>query len=124
MEDQAQAELSRSTRWKRVITITGPSDWVQRTRNTSLAQGIHQVGTIDGIPCLIEVVAEDIESLRYMSGPTPNSSMVALRTSNPAGYEEIHGPGTAREHADYDEIADTKDGQPTTRDGAHFGQYL
>ena len=115
--------LSRVTRWKRTITITGPPAWVDSTRLSSLAQGIHQVGVRDGIPCFIEVDTEDGDTLRFMNGPTPNQAMVDLRLTDPKGYEEIHGPGTALSHADHNE-ADHR--RPSTRPvtDTHVGQYL
>lgn len=124
-------KMQRTAKWKRTITITGPAEWVLNTRNSSLAQGVHLVGTIDGVPCTIEVEAEDMESQRFLHSTVPNGLIAELRVKDPAAYEAIHGHGTAREHADWgDEQVKKRPSSsathttPTIPADGHFGQYL
>lgn len=111
--------LQRIVRWTRTVTVTGPEEWVTNTRRKSLAEGVHVMGIRGGMPCTIEVVATDAESLRGIKGDMKNDEMVLLRQGMPEYYEKIHGPGTAREHS----AADGAPQRPTVTVD-HTGQYL
>lgn len=116
--------IGRIVRWKRTITVTGPIEWVEETRDNSLAQGVHVVRVIDDTPCLIEVDDEEGETLRLLRGITSTRSVIEFRVTDPERYEKVHGPGTATEHADHNEAERiTKKKKPTIVDTA-VGQYL
>lgn len=79
-----------------------------KTRATSLAQGVHFIGVQkDGyVPRVVEVSSEEGETRRALfSSPNPmtNAEVRRFRQDHPDQYEQIHGPGTVAEHADYDE---------------------
>lgn len=119
-------DVSRVVRWRRVITITGPQDWVDSTRANSLTQGLHNVGIKDGVPCVIEVEAEEADHLRFLHSPTPNKAMADMRRDHPERYEAVHGPGTAIEHRDHSEIVEANQAAspPTPTTDQAPGLYL
>lgn len=126
---QQRLDLQRTMRWRRTIIVEGPAEWVQRTRANSLTEGVHQLGVKNGVACTIEVATEDIEHKRHMSMPTTNEIMTSLRQDNPEAYEAVHGPGTAKSHANYEERARLSSSAPATATVASEerplpGQYL
>lgn len=98
-DDQGyEAKINRSTRWVRHIEIEGPEDWVEKTKNNSLADGLHVLGTIDGQPCTVRVTSELVEINRFHSKPVPNQALFDLLRDNPEAFEKIHGPGSSKEY--------------------------
>lgn len=93
--EMREAHVSRGAMWVRHVVVEGPADWVEKTRTSSLADGLHVVGHIDGQPCTVRIVTEGIDVSRIHSIPVPNSALYKLQEENPEAFEAIHGPGSA-----------------------------